>query len=137
MPTSETVVAARDTTGVEVVYRHTTLPSKENVEAYEAFHKGAAGIMLDMAQFDQREHWRVVNRESITYCCTRIMGMTFCFLLCMAMIVGGVWLMATDHYVTGSASVVIALVAVLGSLAVGGRQLPKNNIPEQRERSTP
>jgi len=57
MPTSETRIAARDKFGVEVYYQHSSLPTKENVEAYETFHKGAAKIMLDMAVEDQHQYW--------------------------------------------------------------------------------
>ena len=49
MPTHETRIAARNPDGVEVYFQHSTLPSKENVEAYESYHSGAAKIMLDMA----------------------------------------------------------------------------------------
>lgn len=57
MSVSETRIVARDTSGVEVYCQHSTLPTKENVEAYESFHKGAAKIMLDMAIEDQKQYW--------------------------------------------------------------------------------
>ena len=121
MPTSETRIAARDNGGVQIVYHHTTLPSKENVDAYETHFKGAAKIMLDMAQFDQREHWQNVRRTENHDFILHFAGMLYCLVLCLALIAGGIYLMATNHYVTGSASVVIALIAVVGSLAAGGK----------------
>jgi len=119
---SETRIAARSTKGVEVYYQHSVLPTKENVEAYEAFHKGAAKIMLDMAAEDQRQYWVVTNRKSRTDAIVRIAGVSFCFFLCLALIASGTYLMSVDHYVTGCASVVVALIAVLGTLAAGGRK---------------
>jgi uncharacterized membrane protein len=122
MPTHETRIAARNPDGVEVYFQHSTLPSKENVEAYESYHSGAAKIMLDMAAEDQREYWAAKKALDWRRFLLNAMGMTFCFVLCLALIGTGTYLMATDHYVTGSASVIIALLAVLGSLASGGRQ---------------
>jgi len=123
MSASETRIAARDTRGVEVYYQHSSLPTKENVEAYESFHKGAAKIMLDMAVEDQHQYWIVTNRKSRVDASVRIIGLAFCFLLCLSLIASGTYLMATDHYVTGSASVVVALIALLGTLATGGRHI--------------
>lgn len=120
MSVSETRIAARDTSGVEVYYQHSTLPTKENVEAYESFHKGAAKIMLDMAVEDQRQYWIATHRRAKVDGATRIIGVVCCFSLCLLLIGCGTYLMATDHYVTGSASVVVALLAVLGTLASGG-----------------
>ena len=63
MPTHETRIAARNPDGVEVYFQHSTLPSKENVAAYEAYHSGAAKIMLDMAIEDQREYWKTTQQK--------------------------------------------------------------------------
>jgi len=122
MPTSETRIAARDKDGVEVYYQHSTLPTKENVEAYESFHPGAAKIMLDMAKEDQKQYWIATHLKSKTDFAIRMTGMFVCFFLCLCLIGCGTYLMSHDHYVTGSASVVIALIAVLGTLAAGGRK---------------
>ena len=120
MSAAETRIAARDTLGVEVYYQHSTLPTKENVAAYESFHKGAAKIMLDMAVEDQRQYWIATHRKSKIDGAVKLVGIVFCFLLCLLLIGCGTYLMATDHYVTGSASVLIALIALLGTLASGG-----------------
>ena len=106
----------------EVYYQHSSLPTKENVEAYEAFHKGAAKIMLDMAVEDQHQYWIATHRRQKIDFSIRIVGMCICFFLCLALIGCGTYLMSIDHYVVGSASVVIALIALLGTLAAGGRK---------------
>ena len=80
----------------------------------------AAKIMLDMAIEDQREYWKTTQQKQKREYTLNTLGMVFCFILCLALIGTGTYLMATDHYVTGSASVVLALIAVLGSLASGG-----------------
>jgi uncharacterized membrane protein len=121
MPTHETRIAARNQDGVEVYFQHSTLPSKENIEAYEAYYSGAAKIMLDMAAEDQREYWSTKKLIEKRRFLLNAMGMTFCFLLCITLIGTGAYLMATNHYVTGSASVIIALIAVLGSLVSSGK----------------
>ena len=59
MPTSETRIAARDASGVELYYQHSTLPTKENVAAYEAFYHGAAKKMPDMAASDKDAEWEI------------------------------------------------------------------------------
>ena len=120
MSAAETRIAARSTSGVEVYYQHSTLPTKENVEAYEAFHKGAAKIMLDMAVEDQRQYWIATHRKAKIDGAVKLVGIVFCFLLCLLLIGCGTYLMATNHYATGSASVLIALIALLGTLASGG-----------------
>ena len=121
MPTHETRIAARNPDGVEVYFQHSTLPSKENVAAYETYHSGAAKIMLDMAIEDQREYWKTTHQKQKSEFALNMVGMVFCFILCLSLIGTGTYLMATNHYVTGSASVVLALIAVLASLASGGK----------------
>ena len=74
----------------------------------------------DMAVEDQRQYWIATHRRAKVDGAVRIVGVVSCFALCLLLIGCGTYLMATDHYVTGAASVVVALIAVLGTLASGG-----------------
>lgn len=78
MPVSETRIAARDKQGVEVYYQHSTIPTAENLAAYERHCPGAAGIMLQMAQDDQKEQWRLSHSESTKRFIMRLAGLWHC-----------------------------------------------------------
>ena len=121
MPVSETRIAARNQQGVEVFYQQTTLPSAENLEAYEAHFPGAAKIMIDMARNDQQNQWKNIHSESNKRFAIRFAGLVVAFVLCSMLIVGGTYLIAHDHAVTGFTSVVMALVTLIGSIANGNR----------------
>ena len=122
MPTHETRIAARDPSGMEVYFQHSTLPTKENVEAYEAFYHGAAKRMLDMAAADQSDLNRIKDRESRLEFVTRICGLCFAFVLILSLLGAGTYLIATDKPLGGYASLILGLLSAIGAIAAGGRK---------------
>lgn len=126
MPTERTVVA-RGQNGSGFFYNQSTIPSPQVVSAYEQFYKGAAKIMLDMAVAEQKNETTIRDRYSRLEFVARILGMCFGFILTALFIVCGTYLLATEHYITGSASVIVALISLIGTITMGGRQ------PRQRQ----
>ena len=122
MPTSETRIAARDASGVELYYQHSTLPTKENVAAYEAFYHGAAKKMLDMASADQDDLNRIRDRDSRLEFVTRICGLCFGFVLIVLLLGAGTYLIATDKPLGGYASLILGLLSAIAAIAAGGRK---------------
>ena len=122
MPTSETRIAARDSSGVEVFFQHSTLPTKENVEAYEAFYHGAAKKMLEMAAADQADLNRVRDRDSRLEFVTRICGLCFAFVLILSLLGAGTYLIATDKPVGGYSSLILGMLSAISAIAAGGRK---------------
>lgn len=122
MPTSETRIAARDPSGVEVYYQHSTLPTKENVAAYEAFYHGAARKMLEMAAADQADLNRIRDRDSRLEFVTRTCSLCFAFLLILSLLAAGTYLIAADKPVGGYASLVFGLLSAISAIAAGGRK---------------
>ena len=122
MPTSETRIAARDPSGVEVYVQHSTLPTKENVEAYEAFYHGAAKKMLEMAAADQADMNKVRDRDSRLEFVTRICGLCFAFVLILALLGAGTYLIATDKPVGGYSSLILGLLSAISAIAAGGKR---------------
>ncbi len=122
MSTSETRIAARDSSGVEVFFQHSTLPTKENVEAYEAFYHGAAKKMLEMAAADQADLNRVRDRDSRLEFVTRICGLCFAFVLILSLLGAGTYLIATDKPVGGYSSLVLGMLSAISAIAAGGRK---------------
>lgn len=122
MPVSETRIAARDTQGVEVYFQHSTLPTKENVEAYESFYHGAAKKMLEMAAADQADLNRVRDRDSRLEFVTRTCGLCFAFVLILALLGAGTYLIAADKPVGGYASLVLGMLSAISAIAAGGRK---------------
>ncbi len=122
MPTSETRIAARDSSGVEVFFQHSTLPTKENVEAYEAFYHGAAKEMPEMAAADQADLNRVRDRDSRLEFITRICGLCFAFVLILSLLGAGTYLIATDKPVGGYSSLILGMLSAISAIAAGGRK---------------
>lgn len=122
MPTSETRIAARDPSGMEVYFQHSTLPTKENVEAYEAFYHGAAKKMLEMAAADQADLNRVRDRDSRLEFVTRICGLCFAFVLILSLLGTGTYLIAADKPVGGYSSLVLGMLSAISAIAAGGRK---------------
>lgn len=122
MPTSETRIAARDPSGMEVYFQHSTLPTKENVEAYEAFYHGAAKRMLEMAAADQADLNRVRDRDSRLEFVTRICGLCFAFVMILSLLGAGTYLIATDKPVGGYSSLILGMLSAISVIAAGGRK---------------
>ena len=119
MPVSETRIAARDRQGVEVFYQHSTIPTAENLAAYERHCPGAAGIMLKMAQDDQREQRKLSHSESTKRFVTRLFGLFAAVVICLSLVVCGTYLIAHGNQITGFVSVLLSLVTLIGSIANG------------------
>ncbi len=119
MPVSETRIAARDKQGVEVYYQHSTIPTAENLAAYERHCPGAAGIMLQMAQDDQKEQWRLSHSESTKRFIMRLVGLCIAAVICLSLVICGTYLIAHGYQITGFVSVLLSLVTLIGSIANG------------------
>ena len=126
MPNKETHIAARDSHGIEVYYHQSSLPSREVVEAYENFHKGAAKIMLDIAVAEQEYEHLLGRSDAKLIFVTRILGMVFGFVLTLALLAFGGIMIYTGHGWGGYPSIIIAIISVITTLALGGRQPPQS-----------
>ena len=107
---------------MEVYFQHFTLPTKENVEAYEAFYHGAAKKMLEMAAADQADLNRMRNRDSRLEFVTRICGLCFAFVLILSLLGAGTYLIAPDKPVGGYSSLVLGMISAISAIAAGGRK---------------
>lgn len=123
MPTGETHIAARDSEGVEIYFHQSTLPTADVISAYEKFHQGAAGEMLAMAHEEQTVALGVRDRDSRLEFVTRVAGMCFAFTLTLVLLLGGIYLIATDHPIGGYSSMVVAIIGIIGGIAAGGRRM--------------
>lgn len=124
MPT-ETSIAARDGNGNELLVRHATIPSVQVVEAYERFFPGAARTMLGMSEREQATENALRLSDARLETWTRILGMAFAFLLACGIISGGIFLIVSNHEVSGCISLFSGLVGVIGCLATGGKSKPE------------
>ena len=112
MPTSETRIAARDENGVAILYQHTTLPGRENVEAYEAYCPGAAKIMLDMAIAEQKVNCRIKEGGARSASLAAHFGMFYGFALTALLLVCGTVLLLHGCDLSGGSSVAAGVFAV-------------------------
>lgn len=123
MPT-ETKIAARRPDGAELYYHQATLPSLEVVATYEQYYNGAAREMVEMAKSEQAQELTNRDRDSRLEFTTRILGMTFAFVLTLAIIIAGVVLLCHNHSFAGSFSLAVGIISVIGCLATGGKKMP-------------
>ena len=123
MPT-ETHLAARRADGAELYYHDTPYPPEAVVELFERHCKGSARELLEMVKAEQSTELRIRDRNSRLEYVTRILGMCFAFLLSLAIIASGIILICNSHEVTGTITLLMGLLGIIGCLATGGKEPP-------------
>jgi len=110
---------------VAIEHRSGPLPSPEEFERYERVCPGAADRIIKMAE-GQSLH-RQDLEKSVIKSASRdsLWGLIFAFLFSMANISGAVFLISTDHSVTGTLLSGIGLVSVVGAF-IQGRNLNRD-----------
>ncbi|MGN0832608.1 MAG: hypothetical protein ACI4RD_03020 [Kiritimatiellia bacterium] len=120
----ETHLAARRSDGAALYYHDSPYPTKDVVEMFEHYHKGAAKDLLEMVRREQAAELKLSDRNSSLEYVTRILGMCFAFVLALAIIAGGIILICHNHEVTGCITLFTGLLGIIGCLATGGKQPP-------------
>ena len=120
MPT-ETTIAARNPDGAEVFYHDTPYPPVQIVELFERHRKGSAGDFLDMMNAEQATVLPMRDRESRLDFVTRICGLCFAFVLILALLGAGTYLIAMDKPIGGYASLILGLLSAITAIAAGGK----------------
>ena len=114
MPT-ETRLAARNSQGDEIFYHENPYPPANVVELFERYTPGAAKELLEMAKADQRNNFEIANRASKLNFCRSCFG----FALTAIFIICGTILLYSGHWATGSVSVIVALLGLIGTITTG------------------
>lgn len=106
---------ARNSQGEAFLYHENPYPPASVVDLFEKYSPGSAKELLEMAKADQRNSFEIANRKSRTNAARAWFG----FILTALFIVSGTFLMYTGHWITGGASVLIALLGLIGNIATG------------------
>jgi hypothetical protein len=118
---TETTIAARNPDGAEIFYHDTPYPPVPIVELFECHRKGSAGDFLEMVKAEQSVELANRDRTSRIYFFTRIAGLCFAFVLILALIGTGTYLIATDKPLGGYASLILGLLSAITAIAAGGK----------------
>ena len=77
-----------------------------------------------MVKSEQSTELKVRDRNSRLEYVTRILGMSFAFVLALAIVSGGIVLICYKHEVSGCITLFTGLFGIIGCLATGGKQQP-------------
>jgi uncharacterized membrane protein len=97
------------------------IPSPEIAAGWEQACPGAADRILAMVEKELDNDRRIGRSECRRQTAAHLTGMFFGFVLCLAAMGGGVYLIAAGKNAQGLVALVSALVMVAASLAKGGR----------------
>lgn len=102
------------------------IPPPELLEKYNDVIPNAAERILAMAE-KQQEHRQALERKVVfANAEAQKQGMYLGFIIVMAAIIGGTWLIAKGKELTGLVSVITALVGLVGVFAYGKYEQKKD-----------
>lgn len=108
-------LAARSSSGDMIAYHENPYPPADVVELFERHCPGSAKQLLEMAKADQDNAHALEMRKANQSTLRTWLG----FLLVVVFVCAMVFLMYTGHWVSGAASLFMALVALAGTLSCG------------------
>lgn len=108
-------IAARNSHGDMIAYHENPYPSADVVELFERHCPGSAKTLLEMAKADQDNAYALEMRRANQATLRTWIG----FLLVVVFVCAMVFLMYTGHWVSGAASLFLALVSLAGTLSCG------------------
>ena len=111
MSPAEHKLAIIDKDGKAVAIHQSIYPSREVIEVFETYHKGAAQEILQMSRDEQR-HAHRMESAGVRF---RFMGTAFGFVLCLTMLLIGAFLVYVDKPVSGCTTMIVAFLTLVGN----------------------
>ena len=112
------MVAVRNKDGGEgIAFSESLFPSRETIDSFEQYHKGAAAEILAMSRAEQVHTHKIESSICRRETVCQIMGMVFGVACCLALLASGVFLIYLQRPVGGYASIAIAFISLIASIA--------------------
>ena len=109
-------VAIRNKEGEAIAVSESLFPSRETIDSFETYHKGAAAEILDMSRVEQvhTHKMEAAMMKCETIC--RILGMALGVVSCLALIAAGVYLIVVGKGWGGYPTVIVAFFTLITSV---------------------
>ena len=92
------------------------LPHPKILAQYEQAHPGAAKVILDSFQSEQRHRHEIVSRVQAGEHEYRMLGLTFAFFIVLGILAGSVYLIVHGEYLAGGSLLTIVISLLIKAL---------------------